>query len=427
MKVKGKYFFFFKQLRLNNELGMKEEDIIKEREKGFQYVVETELGSSEEYRLASKDKDGQPVSIDTEAEAEVIGVLTKLISITDKGMIVSGLGSPGKTKVQEIWDRYNLWPYFLFITNRQQAKPKPKPKPKKKPKPTRISSTLAGAIRTAVTNKEETGGIIETSQTALPLDTQRLLLALAQHIPANACTYGPDLFAPWQHIGIRQNVLNAIARNIYGKSGPEQLQKLLQSFLRAAATSVIRVHMVENRENKKGKLRRGKLSITSGSFIGVHDLPYHQDEQGSFIYDVPDVMDISLNNVFGYWLTRFYGVADIQAIIDRSRKKYGHEYMAIRLWGIEISPRIAAATKEAAHIEVFRLTDLQQTPGSSYTFDDRRTRCLAVAAEAAKDMGATYIGPERRKVNGGEAITGMKFKWEKSLQAIEGNTSEAKT
>ena len=405
MIVTGNYIFCLKS---GIVIGRK----AKERNSGRQYAVETVRGSRAKYRLTAEDKDGQPVHIDAEVAAEVIDALTVLSTPPEdpKDMAVLFASAPDQTRLQELWNSNDLWRYFIFVTNRPQTKPKPKPKP------VRIASALAGAIRTAVIEEKETGGGVETTQIALPADTKRLLMVLAQHIPANACTYGPDLFGTWQHIGIRQNDLKTIARSIYGKSGPEQLQNLLQALCRAAATSVTSVHMVEKKG--KGKARRGRVSVESGSFIGIHNLPYHRDERGGIIYEVPDLLDISLHNVFGYWLTRFYGVADIQAIIDRSRSKNGLEYMAIRLWGLEIAPKIAAATKEAAHTEVFRLADLRQPNESTYTADDRRARCIAVAAEAAKDMGATYIGLERKKTNGGEAITGLRFQWEKSLQMI---------
>lgn len=400
----------------------------REKYKLEQYAVETINGSKTRYYMEATDEQGQPVKLTKEAQTEIVEACTTLYW-QDSSNIVRRMPSflikPDQTRLQELWDKHNLWPLFVFITNR----PKPKQKQEKPKKPTeikRIGSTFAGAVRTALIEiKDKDKDNNETvTRVNIPQDVKRLLLILATRIKPTEYNAARDPFESWESVTFKRTDLRAMAREMYGESGPEQNKNVVKAILQTAMTNVVNIRFVDT-PSKGNEPKRGEVTITPGTFIRNIKAPSHMENGQRVIDSDPDYISITLNNIFGYWLNRFYGSADVHSLIDRSRGKNGAEYMAIRLWGVDIAPQVAAATKKAVYSAIFELNELpgwQQSGPKNRR--NMRERATAAAAEAAKDMGATYTGTATKQGNGGKTITGLMFKWPKSLQKIEAKKEE---
>ena len=415
--------------------------VIGSREKyaSKQYAVEVVRGSKAHFHLEVTDKQGHPVQLAVDVQREIIEACTVLTE-TDNSeeMAVLWANRPDQARLQEVWNKYDLWPYFIFISNRPKPK---KPKPKKPTELYRVGSVLANAILNAWTaTKNEEGMIVAGAP--LPIKAKRTLLKLAQYIPKDLQTNQPNLFGEWapSAMTISQRSIKDMANDLFGDTKPEAMRRVIINLQAAAATSLTLARNVE-KPSERGAPRRGALQFYTGPFITIHgEIPYTKMPDGTKIFDITDGINISLNNVFGYWVRRYYSMADIPAILKRSRGKGGMEYLAIRLWGIDIAPQVAAATRTEPFEATFALSNLmggaltenpdgtptERTEGK-YAAEERRERLMGIVAEAATDMGATYIGPTFAKRQGGQKIVGVRFRWEKSIQAIEAKEGAGKT
>ena len=316
-----------------------------------------------------------------------------------------------------IWDKYNLWATLVIV----KREPKRKGGRKSDSQIVRVGSTFAGAVSNSKAVIDD--GKEKTTGANLSFEAKRVLLELVRYAPKQETTKQLELFDAMEMddgspgLVFDKVELKKVATNIFGHGGTKEIWRVVNAMKEAMneVVTAARVVDVQESKTKKGETRRVvTYKELFGRFIEVKDITRKKVEQeGMTIETDIESVKVVFNQVFNYWAKHYYQAIDVPYLLERSREKNGEEYFAMRLWAIDLTPCIKAATKEGKKYEAtFRFEKL---PGySERNRDDRqkvRQRCEAIANEICQELGAESWEIVQERGNGGLRNVGIKFVW----------------
>ena len=367
---------------------------------GIQYVIDTtHFDEGRKYKVTLWDE--KNVREPKEA-IKAVKALFDGFTDWDRDDVFSEMAQP-------IWDKYNLWATLVIAKKMTR-----KDERKSTPQTVRVGSTFAGAVANSKT--EATGA-------NLSFEARRVLLELVKYAPKREMTRQLELFDVMEMddgspgILLEKADLKKVATNIFGHGGTKEINRVVKALKEATGEIVTAARVVDVQESKtkKGETRRVvTYKELFGRFIELQDITRKKVEQGGMTIETDiDSVKIVFRQVFSYWAKHYYQAIDVPYLLERSRDKNGEEYFAMRLWAIDLTPCIKAATKEGKKYEAtFRFEKL---PGySERNRDDRqkvRQRCEAIANEICQELGAESWEIVQERGNGGLRNVGIKFTW----------------